>query len=329
MGNIYKDYNIPVLNYLSDEYFITIEELVRILSVNRQIIETQINKISKIGYHISCDNEKGYKIISRPDILLPFEIKNNLSTRYLGKNVYYYQKLSSTNTVAKKMILESKDKLAEGTIVIAEEQSEGRGRSGKNWVSPPGGLWLSIVLFPTVKPADFTLITLTMAVAVAKTIKQLSDKINVQIKWPNDILIGNKKICGILTEVNIVNKRIQWAIVGIGINVNNESSFLPINIKESSVSLKDITGQIIDRVNLAQLLLMEIEKQYDILKKGGFETILKEWKSYNNSIGKEIKIATEKGILDGRVVDINERGSLMLKTVKENIYEIISGTVLP
>lgn len=322
-----KNLDIPVLSYLSEEYPITREELSYRLSLSRAEVEKQIQQLKQLGYSISINDQKSYRIISRPDILLPFEIKNKLTTRYIGQTIYYFPALTSTNIIARQKILRKTDNIPEGTIIITEQQSGGKGRLGKTWFSPAGGIWLSIILYPEIISSSIALITLMAAVVVANTISKLF-QIKAQIKWPNDILIDDRKVCGILTEMSTEAKSKQWVIVGIGINTNNDSSELPEDIRKCSISLKEVTGQLIPRVMLVRHLCTEWEKFYEILKRKDFSLILEEWKLYNNIIGKRIRLDTGERIIAGEAINISDGGALIIKTDDGKTMEIISGTVL-
>ena len=151
-------------------------------------------------------------------MLSPSKIKNKLATRYIGQTICYFPQLSSTNNIAKRKVQKGKSRTPEGTLIIAEKQLGGKGRSGKVWLSPVGGIWLSIVLYPKTVSTHVPLITIMTAVAVARTLNKLFP-IKVQIKWPNDILIEKRKVCGILTETGTEEKNLKWVIVGIGISM--------------------------------------------------------------------------------------------------------------
>ncbi len=319
--------DIPVLPYLSEKKFVSGKQLSGQLGLSRVAVWKQIQKLKRLGYHFSADARKGYRVISRPDILLPPEIHRNLNTKYIGKRIYYFPELKSTNMMAKQKILDRKDIAGEGTIIIAERQSAGKGRLGREWFSPYGGIWLSIILYPNLSPFCISRITLMTAVAVVKAIRGLY-KIKVKIKWPNDILIKGKKVCGILTEMSAGLEKINWVIVGIGINVNIDISEAPKDIQKNIISLKEILGKDIPRVKIVQIFFEEFEKYYDIFKKKEFSLILNEWKLYNNTIGKKIKIDVGEKTIIGEAIDINESGAIILKKEDGKSTEIISGTVL-
>lgn len=319
--------NFPIIDHLSEDSFIKEEKLSEILLTSIQDIKKQILQLKELGYEFCIDGQGGYRIINRPDILLPFEIKRNLTTRYIGKNIFYFTELTSTNSIASELLRENTNKIPEGTIVIAEKQSVGKGRSGKKWFSPAGGIWLSVVLYPELDPSHMSFITLMTAVAVVKAIEKLLPKIELQIKWPNDILISGRKVCGILTEMSTEGRNIRWVIVGIGINVNNCSFQLPRHISNDSISLKETVGHSVSRLKLLNYLCSELEKSYWVFKEKGFSEILEEWKSYNNIIGKYVEVNSGNKIITGRAIDINEKGALIIKTKDEKIKEIISGTI--
>jgi len=316
-----------ILKYLKEKEYISGELLAQKLGISRVAVWKQIQKIKKMGYRIASEKNLGYCLISRPDILLPQEIQNNLSTSYIGKNIYYFPELESTNIMAKEKALLGAKKINEGTVIIAEEQSAGKGRLGRKWFSPRGGIWLSIILFPQLLPSYIPRITLMTAVVLVKAI-EICTQIKAQIKWPNDILVNEKKICGILTEMNAELDLINWVVVGVGINVNIDYQNFPRDIQEKTTSLKEIEKKEISRVRLVQVFFKEFEKYYEILKNKEFSFILREWKIYSHTLGKKINVDMGDQIISGEAVDINEIGALILKKESGKLIEIISGTVI-
>jgi len=316
-----------ILKYFKEKEYISGEILAQKLGISRVAVWKQIQKLKNMGYKIVSDQNLGYCLISRPDILLPQEIKNNLSTSYMGENIYYFPELESTNIIAKEKASLKKNKIAEGTIIIAERQVGGKGRLGREWFSPAGGIWLSIILFPQLSPSYISRITLMTAVAVVKTIRTCT-QIEPQIKWPNVILINDKKVCGILTEMNAELDLVNWVVVGIGINVNISQEEFPEDIRNNSISLKEVLGEGISRVKLIQIFLKEFEKYYEKLKRKEFPSILKEWKLYSHTLGKKIKINLGEKIVSGKAIDLSEEGSLILKEENGKLVKIISGTII-
>jgi BirA family biotin operon repressor/biotin-[acetyl-CoA-carboxylase] ligase len=316
-----------ILKYLGEKEYISGEVLAQKLGISRVAVWKQMQKLKDMGYKIISNQNLGYCLVSRPDLLLPQEIQRGLSAKYIGKEIYYFSELKSTNIMAKEKALHRAEEIGEGTLIIAERQSAGKGRLGREWFSPAGGIWLSIIVSPQLSPSYISRITLMTAVAVVKAIK-VCTQIKSQIKWPNDILINEKKVCGILTEMSAELDIINWVVVGIGINVNIDHQEFPEDIQENAISLKETSGKEISRVKLAQTFLQEFEKYYEILKRKEFSFILKEWELYSNTLGKKIKVDIGERIITGEAMDINESGALILKKEDGELIEIISGTII-
>ena len=316
-----------ILKYLGEKEYVSGEILAQKLGISRVAVWKQIQRLKDMGYKITSDQNLGYCLVSRPDLLLPQEVQRGLSTTYIGKEIYYFPELKSTNIIAKENALHRAEGINEGTLVIAERQSAGKGRLGRKWFSPLGGIWLSIILYPQLPPFYIPRITLMTAVAAVKAIKMCT-QIEPQIKWPNDILINEKKVCGILTEMSAELDIINWVVVGIGINVNIDHREFPEDIQENTISLKEISGKDVLRVKLVQTFLQEFEKYYEILKRREFSSILKEWKLCSHTLGRKIRVDMGERIITGEAVDINEEGALVLKKEDGELIKIISGTIL-
>jgi len=316
-----------ILKYLIKKEYVSGEVLAQKLGISRVAVWKQIQKLKDMGYKIASDQNLGYCLVSRPDLLLPQEIQRGLSTNYIGKEIYYFPELKSTNIMAKEKALNRAERIYEGTLIIAERQSAGKGRLGREWFSPAGGIWLSIILYPQLSPSYISRITLMTAVVVVKTIK-LCTQIESQIKWPNDILINEKKVCGILTEMSAELDIINWVVVGIGINVNIDHRDFPKDIQVNTISLKETSGKEVLRVKLVQTFLQEFEKYYDKLKRKEFPSILREWKLYSHTLGKKIRVDMGERIITGEAVNINEEGALVLKKEDDELIKIISGTII-
>lgn len=316
-----------ILKYLKKQEYISGEVLAKKLGVSRVAIWKQIQRLKNAGYKIIADQNSGYCLVSRPDLLLPQEIQNGLSTTYIGRKIYYFPELKSTNIMAKEKASHKEEEINEGTVIISERQSAAKGRLGRNWFSPAGGIWLSIILYPQLSPSYIPRITLMTAVAVVKAIERCT-QIKAQIKWPNDILINNKKVCGILTEMSAELDLINWVVIGIGINVDIKKQEFPEDIREKTTSLKEVLGKEISRVRLVQMFLKEFERYYELLKRREISSILKEWKFYSHTLGKKIKINIGEQVITGEAIDVNEEGGLVLKKEDGELVELISGTII-
>src|SRR5665648_191352 len=315
-----------ILKYLEEKEYVSGEVLAQKLGISRVAVWKQIQKLKNMGYKITSNQNLGYCLVFRPDLLLPQEIQRGLSTKYIGKEIDYFPELKSTNIIAKEKALHRAEGINEGTLIIAERQSAGKGRLGREWFSPAGGIWFSIILYPQLSPSYIPRITLVTAVAVVQAIK-VCTQIESQIKWPNDVLINEKKVCGILTEMSAELDIINWVVVGIGINVNIDHREFPEDIQENTISLKEALGKEVLRVKLAQTFLQEFEKYYDKLKRKEFPSILEEWKLYSHTIGRKIRVDMGERIITGEAVDINEEGALVLKKEDGELIKIISGTI--
>ncbi len=295
------------------------ETLADELSVSRTAIWKHIKALRDEGYVIESSPNIGYILAGRPDVLTPGEIKAGLKTGVIGKEIKYFKETESTNTIAREIA----GKADEGTIIIAESQTGGRGRMGRKWLSPEGGIWLSIILKPKMQPVYAPRITLLAGVAVAKTMRSLG--IEARIKWPNDVLIRGKKVCGILTEIEAEIDLIDYCVVGIGIDANVDTESFPEEFRESSTSLKKELGHEINRVEFVQRLLEEFEALYLRLQKEGFSQVLEEWRGMSATIGEWVKITTQNRIIYGEATGVDNDGALIVETGEGKLEKIVSG----
>jgi len=263
--------------------------------------------------------KEGYTLVGSPDVLAPAEIKAGLKTSMMGKNIHYFKETESTNILARDMA----GSVDEGTVVIAESQTGGRGRMGRKWISPEGGIWLSVVLKPRMQPLHAPRITLLAGVAVAKTIRNIG--LPAKIKWPNDALINGKKVCGILTEIGAEMDSIQYVVVGVGIDANVDTETFPEEFRDSSTSLKNELGFDINRVEFVQRLLSELESLYMKFQKEGFSSILEEWRNMSATIGEWVKITTQSRIMYGEAIGVDSEGALILETSEGKLEKIVAG----
>ncbi len=311
-----------ILKNLNKKTAVSGEELSKKLGISRTAVWKNIQTLKKRGYKITSIPRKGYILEETPDLLLPALITKNLNTELIGKKIYHFNHLASTNDKAKEIA--EKDFL-EGSVIIAEKQMQGRGRLGRTWESPDGGVWLSVVLCPEILPAKAQLITLTAANAVAKTLRDFD--IPVGIKWPNDLLLEGKKVCGILTELKAELDRINYIVLGIGINVNTKKESYPSELQNIISSLKNFSGRDINRVELVSAVLNNIESEYNVLLNKGSREIIDNWKKYNITLNKSVKITGNKDIFTGIAVDLDENGGLIVKDENSKLSTFYSGEV--
>lgn len=231
-----------------------------------------------------------------------------------------FYEVDSTNDVAKQFAVHG---APEGTVVISEIQRKGRGRKGREWFSPKGGVWMSIVVRPKVTPSQAAPLTLITGLAVAKTLSHLYS-LECRLKWPNDVLINEKKVCGVLTEISAEIDRINYVIIGIGINANINADSFPDEFRNSATTLKNELNREILLDELVKGLLGEFEKLYKIFQKQGFSKLKEEWKKFASTIGRKVRIITDSRTIEGIASDIGENGELFVEA-RDVMEKIISG----
>jgi BirA family biotin operon repressor/biotin-[acetyl-CoA-carboxylase] ligase len=251
-------------------------------------------------------------------------VKNNLHQQnfIIGREIHYYESVPSTMIIAKELALEGAQ---DGTVVLADIQNVGRGRLGRSWSSPKGGIWMSIILRPSVSSEETPLITLAAGVAVCQTIKKLY-LINSGLKWPNDVIINRKKVCGILTEGCIDSGTIKFAILGIGVNLNFSSNLLPKDLSQYASTLLSESGKHINSIDFFHQLLKELDAVYRYLGNNNLN-IIKSWRDFSVTIGKEVVAAGNDNVIVGIAKDITSDGSLVIETKNGELIEVRSGEV--
>ena len=296
-------------------------EIVKLLKKEGKLSEKTIDEISniEIGDFSDLVRELGKE---ETEHIKRDEISKNLNTKYIGKDIYIFNEVMSTNTIAKFL---SMNGVGNGAVVISEKQTKSRGRSGKNWESPLGGVWLSIILNPNVNHSKIPLITLATGVAVENTLKRIGVK-NAEIKWPNDILIHGKKVCGILTEAITSFNTIESVIIGVGIDANISIENFPEELRENMTTLNDEIGEKVDENLLIKLFLEEFEKISEQFINEEYETILKEWRKNSYTIGKIVEVHEPfSKPYDGYVLGISRDGSLVVEKIDGTLEKVISG----
>ena len=301
------------------------EEISRRLGISRTAVWKHINRLRSEGYSIESQTNSGYRLSASPDVLSLSELEPLLDTRIIGRSIIYLDSTASTNMYAKKT---AEEPFQEGTVIIAEEQTAGRGRLGRQWVSPKGkGIWMSLLLKPDILPADAPKLTIAAAQAVSRALWKCC-RLDAGIKWPNDIVVSGKKLCGILTEMSAEADEIKSVVVGIGINVNLDAEDFGPEISDIATSVRLQKGSIVSRKLLAASVLNEFEKVYDIfVQEGTIKPFLEEYKSRSAVLGKEIRVISKKEEIIGLAEDISEEGHLVVKLPDGTQKEIMSGEV--
>ncbi|MGZ7067781.1 MAG: biotin--[acetyl-CoA-carboxylase] ligase, partial [Methanobacterium sp.] len=266
--------------------YISIYQISLELEIPESSVQEHIKSLLNEGYTIECSDTNEVLLKEELTLILPHKLKDALNTSYIGKEIHYFREVDSTNEVAKTLAEEG---APEGTVVIAERQRKGKGRGGKPWISPIGGAWMSIILRPDTLPMNAPQLTFTAGVAAAKTIKG-EYGLDVGIKWPNDILIENKKVCGILTEISTEKDSIDYIIAGIGIDANVDLDSIPPELRDETTSLKMELEEEIPRMILVRKYLENFEVMYNQFNQGNFKKILQKWRKYSKTIGSNVEI---------------------------------------
>jgi len=296
-----------IISHLREkEGFISGEEISRQLRVSRAGIWKHIRELRRQGYRIEALPHEGYRLVSVPDKLFPGEIAYRLNTVLIGKEIIYKKEVTSTMDEA--FVLGTAG-CPDGTVICAENQTKGRGRMGRSWVSPKGkGVYFSAVLRPRLDLSDAPKMTLLFAAAVCEALREVSN-LPVKIKWPNDLMVENKKIAGILTELNAEIDRIRFMVVGLGININSALTQLP----SQSASLKSETKKSFSRVLVMQKVLRALDEWYIRMQKEGFVPVMDRWKELSMTLGQRVRLSDADGVLDGVAVDLSPEGGLIIE----------------
>lgn len=292
-------------------------------NVSRTAIWKHIKTLRKRGYKIESYTKKGYRLLESPDLLSPLEMEPVLKTKGFGKNYIYLEQTESTNNDAKRL---AQTGAKEGTVVVAEMQTSGRGRIARGWVSPYAkGIWFSLILRPKFSPMEAPKCTLMAAVALTKAFKALGLN-NVGIKWPNDILVKGKKLVGILTEMQGSMEQIDYIVIGMGINVSVQETDMPKEMVGISTSLNR-EGVEADRRQIFATVLRYLEEQYDRVTLEGFESTLKEWREHNLVLGQEVQVRSADDIYTGIAEDIDIDGNLIILLPDGSRNRVLAGDV--
>jgi len=298
--------------------FVSGNELGKELGVSRTTIHRCVEYLRSIGYVVESHPRYGYRLVKEDDLRYAQTYLRDLGTR-IDYIVHYVETCGSTQDVAEEL---AKQGVPEGTVVIAEEMSAGRGRLGRKWFASRGGLWLTIVLRPSYR-TNLPLLSLVAGISVVESIENLLG-IDAELKWPNDVLIDGKKVCGILVEARMELDRVHYVLLGIGINVNNE---LPPELESFATSLRRVVGTYVPRIPLLRALLKNFDRYYASFVTNDLETIVRRYRELCSTIGRMVEVRTVDGtVLRGLALDIDRDGALLL-SVEGRVVRVEAGDV--
>ncbi len=321
---------VKVLSFFQthDSEYLSGQDLSDVLKISRVAVWKHIKKIQTLGYKIESKQKLGYRLIDNTEKLLPWEITRDLKTKLIGKRVYYFEEIDSTQNFAQNI---AADKKENGTIIIAEKQTSGRGRLDRKWTSPKGGIWFSLIIHPKFDVSSSTLIPILSAVALSKSIKSVLD-IETEVKWPNDITMNGKKVAGVLVDASFQTNSIDYLILGIGINFDIDTKKLEKRLTKTPnfYGIDSLRGKE-DKTPPKTLLkefLLQFEKNLFQLDKGEKSKIIKEWTKRAAGIGEKITINTSNGKISGISQGIDNDGALKIKTRNETKKIYVGDVVL-
>jgi BirA family transcriptional regulator, biotin operon repressor / biotin---[acetyl-CoA-carboxylase] ligase len=300
-------------------------ELSNELGISRAAIWARIQELRELGYEIEASPHLGYRLVSAPDVLHADDLLARLGEpRVVGRDIQVFEETTSTNDVIEKM---ARDGVREGFVVFAESQTRGRGRLGRQWISPARkGLWFSVLLRPALRPQAATQLTIASATALRRAI-EIQTGLKPTIKWPNDILVAGRKVAGILTELSAELDRVKYIILGMGVDVNLNASDFPKDLRDSTTSLKLELGKPVSRAELATAILRELDADYSRIIASDFTTVAAEWESLCATLGTEVAIQTGQRLIRGRAESLGEDGALLVRTEHGHLERIIGGDV--
>jgi len=313
-----------VLAFLAEagDEFVSGEAISDKLGLSRAAVWKHVNALRAQGYRIDAVPARGYRLVEIPDRLGELELRPLLNTHDLGHALHWFEEVGSTNDVAKRLADEG---ASHGEVVVAESQTAGRGRRGRTWTSPAGrNLYMSAVLRPDLPPSRAAELTLLASVAVCQAVRQAG--VSSGIKWPNDLLAGGRKLAGILTEIAADPDRVQWLVLGIGVNVNLRQDEIPDELRPIATSLAIERGEPVPRALFAAAVLSALEEWLDRHQEEGFAPVREAWKSMSDTLGREVRVRTNDTDLVGVAEDVDGAGALLVRT-GEGLERVLAGDV--
>ncbi len=305
--------------------FLSGQQLSGVLSLSRAAVWKNIKKLQSLGYKIQSKQNAGYKLIAKTNLLLPWEVTDGLQTEILGRKVYYFDTIDSTQNFALKLASRPYEN---GSLVIAKKQTRGRGRQNRKWVSPKGGIWVSILLKPNFELTEASLFPMITSLALAIALEKIL-KIKPRLKWPNDVTINNKKVAGILVDAAAESNQIQYLAVGVGINFKIEPRTVTRLVRNTD-NFYDVATLVgkkdqVDPVPLLQTFLFELERLYNKLITNN-HGIKSEWEKRSSTLGRNVVVSTPSGQVRGKAVGIDNDGALLVSS-RGKLQRLLVGDV--
>ena len=308
---------LKILSFLKahKSEFLSGQDMSDILKISRVAVWKDIKKIRSLGYKIESKQNLGYRLVDLSELLLPWEVIQNLNTEFLGKRVYYFDTIDTTQNFAMKTASNHKEN---GTVIISKKQTGGRGRMKRKWKSPTGGIWMSIIFHPKFDVSYATLVPIATSLALCIAIEKIL-KIKPELKWPNDVTLKGKKVAGILVDTSIVSNEIENMVLGIGINFKIRPNELTNTIKKTPnfYGVATLVKKNERALPLIQQFLHELENIFQLINSKNIKKIKSEWTKRSSTIGKNISIITNGGNLSGKAIKIDSNGALMISMGKK------------
>jgi len=305
----------------------TTDEITEHLSIQPAQVLQYVDELRDMGYQISASHDTGYRLVDTDFALMPHTILSNLNTRVIGRKIKYFPTIPSTSWHARELVEQADDSL-HGMLIIAREQTGGMGRLGRVWSSPKGGIWATLILKSSLPVDKMFILTLVGSVAIAKALRK-KYKIGGLIKWPNDIMIADKKVAGLLLEANPQGKEHDYCLLGFGIDVNVSLQNIDPLVRDRVTSISDELGYDVDPAKLLATCLKDFETRFDQIEEGESESVLREWKAMSATLGRKVKVNTLLSSFEGDAIDIDKDGTLLVRRDNGFVERVIAGDVYP
>ena len=304
--------------------FVSGREISSELNVSRAAVWKQVEMLRELGFEIEALRSRGYRLLSGPDVLLAAEVERGLQTQTIGRPLLCFEELDSSNAKARQLAEEG---AGDGTVVIADRQSAGRGRLGRRWESPPSvNLYCSILLRPQIPVQQAPQLTFLSAVAVAETLNHLY-QLSARVKWPNDLLVGGAKIAGLLNEMNAETEQIHFVVLGVGVNLNLTAAQFPAEILYPATSVLLERGAAIDRAEFIREFLQRLDGYYQEFLAAGFSPIRRRWEALCDLLNQRVQVDQNPGLLQGVVVGLDSDGALRVQLDNGQVERVLAGDV--